>query len=182
MLVMEQIKTRLAEVITWLEKEFAGIRSGQASPQLLDTIKVESYGALVPLQQVGSINVEDARTLRVSVWDAGTVSAVEQAIRDSELGVSVVTDSSGLRVIFPELTTERRQQLMKLAKSKLEDARISVRSLRDETMKDIEKEQKDGNISEDEKFSQKESVQDQVEAVNKKLETLFQQKESELQK
>jgi len=175
------VEKRLQEVVVWLEKEFAGIRSGQASPQLLDSVKVESYGAIVPMQQVGSVNVEDARTLRVSVWDAGGISAVEQAIREANLGVSVVTDSAGLRVIFPELTSERREQLLKLAKSKLEDARISVRSVRDETMKEIDTAQKAGDISEDEKFSRKESVQSAVDAVNKKLEAVFQKKEAELQ-
>lgn len=179
---MDDIKIRLQEVKTWLEQEFAGIRSGQASPQLLDNIKVESYGAKVPLQQVGSINVEDARTLRVSVWDAGGISSVEEAIREADLGVSVSTDSAGLRVIFPELTTERRSQLMKLAKSKLEDARISVRSIRDEVMKDIDKDQKSGDISEDDKFTKKEQVQKAVDETNNELEAVFAKKEAELQK
>lgn len=179
---MEPIKKRLAGVKSWLEQEFAGIRSGQASPQLLDAIKVESYGAKVPLQQVGSINVEDARTLRVSVWDAGGIAAVEEAVREADLGVSVSTDSSGLRVIFPELTTERRAQLLKLAKSKLEEARISVRAIRDEAMKDIDKEQKSGSISEDEKFTQRDAIQKEVDDINQTLESLFAKKEEELQK
>ena len=176
------IAKRLQESVTWLEKEFAGIRSGQASPQLLDAIKVESYGAIVPLQQVGGINVEDARTLRVSVWDAGGIAAVEQAIREADLGVSVSTDSAGLRVIFPELTSERREQLLKLAKGKLEDARITVRSVRDDVMKDIDAAEKAGDISEDDKFARKESVQESVADTNKKLEALYQNKETELQK
>jgi ribosome recycling factor len=174
------IRSRLQEAATWLQKEYAGIRSGQASPQLLDSIKVESYGALVPLNQVGSVNTEDARTLRVSVWDAGTIAAVEKAIQDANLGVSVATDSSGLRVIFPELTAERRDQLIKLAKSKLEDARITVRSVRDETIKEVDKEQKEGNISEDERFAHKENIQTEIDVINKELEALYQKKEAEL--
>jgi ribosome recycling factor len=173
---------KLKEAESWLQKEFTGIRSGQASPQLLDSVRVMSYGSLVPMNQVGNVSVEDARTLRVNVWDAGGVNAVEQAIRDAELGVSVASDSSGIRVFFPELTSERREQLLKLAKSKLEDARITVRSQRDEIMKHLDKEQKEGNISEDEKFSQKEKVQSFVAKTNKQLESLFQLKESELQK
>lgn len=174
------IADRLQEAVSWLKKEYTGIRSGQASPQLLDGIRVESYGAVVPLNQVGSINVEDARTLRVSTWDAGSIGTVEKAIQEADLGVSVATDSSGLRVIFPELTAERRDQLIKLAKQKLEDARITVRSLRDETMKQIDKELKDGNISEDERFAEKENIQSQVENTNKELEALYTQKEAEL--
>jgi len=108
------------------------------------------------------------------------VKAAEEAIREAELGVSVVGDSSGLRVIFPELTSERRQQLLKLAKSKFEDSRISVRSLRDDAMKAIEKAEKAGDIGEDDKFSQKEAVQAVVDETNQSLESLFTQKESEL--
>ncbi len=176
------IDKKLKETEQWLQQEYAGIRTGQASPLLLDKIKVESYGARVPLQQIGTIGVEDARTLRVSIWDASTVGAAEEAIREADLGVSVSSDSTGLRVIFPELTAERREQLLKLAKSKLEEARIGVRSSRDEAMKSFEKAEKDGDISEDEKYAQKESVQEKVDAANKRLESLYTQKETELKK
>lgn len=176
----KELQQRLQEVAEWLRKEYAGIRSGQANPQLLDSVRVESYGAKVSLQQVGSVNTEDARTLRVSVWDASAISAVEKGIRDADLGVSVVVDSAGLRVIFPELTAERRTQLVKLAKSKLEDARISVRSIRDEEIKQIDKDHKDGEISEDDRYRQKEAVQTHVESTNKELELIYQKKEAEL--
>ncbi len=175
-----ELDKKLSEVKDWLQKEFSGIRTGQASPALLDSVKVESYGAFMPLNQVGTVGVEDARTLRVSVWDASVVKAVEEAIRDAELGVSVVGDSSGLRVIFPELTSDRREQLLKLAKSKLEDARISVRALRDEAMKSIEKAEKASEISEDEKFTKKEAVQGLVDKINRALDEQFTKKEGEL--
>ncbi len=176
------VSAKLKEVHEWLQKEYAGIRTGQASPMLLDSIKVESYGAYVNLNQVGSVGVEDARTLRISVWDKQAISAIEKAIREADLGVSTASDSAGVRVIFPELTSERRVQLMKLAKSKLEDSRISVRGVRDEFMKLIDKQQKDAEISEDEKFTLKEKIQAQVDAMNRSLEVLFTQKEAELQK
>jgi ribosome recycling factor len=175
-----EIKQKLQEAKEWLQKEFAGIRTGQASPSLLDSVKVESYGSMMPLNQVGTVGVEDARTLRVSVWDASVVKAAEEAIRDADLGVSVTGDSSGLRVIFPELTSERREQLLKLAKSKLEDSRITVRALRDDAMKAIEKAEKAGEIGEDEKFSKKDAVQSVVDETNRSLEALFTQKETEL--
>jgi ribosome recycling factor len=177
-----EIKQRLQETKEWLQKEYSGIRTGQANPGLLDSVKVQSYGTFMPLNQVGSIGIEDARTLRLSLWDSGQVSAVEQAIREADLGVSIVADSSGVRVIFPELTVERREQLLKLAKSKLEDARIAVRAVRDETMKFIDKSEKAGEISEDEKFTKKESVQNAIDAVNREMEVLFTQKEQELKK
>lgn len=176
------INKRLQEVSEWLVKEYAGIRTGQANPSLLDGVRVEAYGSFMNIQQVGSVSIEDARTLRVSAWDQSQISAVEKAVREADLGVSVMTDSSGLRVIFPELTSERRTQLLKLAKSKLEDARISVRGVRDEVMKEMEKEFKAGDISEDDKFARKESIQKQVEETNNKLESLYNHKEVELQK
>lgn len=177
---MDDLTTKLKEVRTWLGEQYAGIRTGQATPALLDSVKVENYGTMMPINQVGSVGVEDARTLRISTWDAGVIPAVEKAITDAGLGVSVSTDSAGLRVSFPELTSERREQLLKLAKQKLEDARVSVRSARDEAVKDIEKQQKDGDISEDEKFTQKETIQKHVDTANKELEALYEQKEKEI--
>lgn len=176
------ISVKLKEVEEWLENEYMAIRTGQASPALLDSVKVESYGSFVKLNQIGSVGIEDARTLRISVWDKQAISSIERAIRDADLGVSTVTDSSGVRVIFPELTADRRIQLLKLAKSKLEDARIAVRNVRDEAMKQIDKQQKDGEISEDEKYTQKENVQTQIDVTNRTLEGLFTHKETELQK
>lgn len=174
------LKTRLDETYDWLGKEYNGIRTGQAAPAILDSIRVESYGTQMPINQVGSIGVEDARTLRVSPWDQSMISAIERAIDEADLGVSVVTDSSGLRVVFPELTSERRDQLVKLAKQKLEDARVSVRQARDEVIKAIEAKQKAGELSEDEKFQSKETVQKHIDACNTKLDELFAKKEAEI--
>lgn len=176
------IKQKVQETKEWLKKEYSTIRTGQSSPALLDGVKVESYGTFMPLNQVGTIGVEDARTLRVSLWDTSQIAAVEQAIRDADLGVSVMTDSSGVRVVFPELTSERREQLLKLAKSKLEESRIAVRAIRDEAMKQIEKAEKAGDISEDDKFTQKETVQNVIDVINKELDALCAQKEQELKK
>lgn len=173
-------KKRLNEVLVWLEKEYSSIRTGQANPGLLDSVKVESYGAFLPIQQIGSLGIEDARTLRLSVWDASQVSAVEKSIREADLGVSVVGDSSGLRIIFPELTSERRTQLLKLAKSKLEYARISVKGVRDEEMKELERAFKAIEFGEDEKFTHKEKIQKAVDETNNSLEALFNSKEKEL--
>ena len=177
---MLDLEQRTKEIVSWLQQEFTGIRTGQAAPALLDSVKVESYGSKVPINQVATVGIEDARTLRVSPWDAGSIKAIETAIRDADLGVSVSTDSTGLRVTFPELTSERRTQLLKLAGQKLEDARISVRGARDEVMKTLDKQEKDGDISKDEYFANKEKVQKQVEAANKQLEGLYGAKETEI--
>jgi ribosome recycling factor len=177
-----EINKKLQEAKDWLVKEYSGIRTGQANPALLDSIRVESYGVMTQLNQVGSIGVEDARTLRISPWDASQSTAIEKAIREADFGVSIVTDSSGLRVIFPELSVERRAQLIKIAKSKLEDARITVRAIRDDEMKSIDKSEKSGDISEDEKFSKKQTVQEAVDHTNRELDQQYSQKEFELNK
>ncbi len=177
-----EMKLKFKEVVDWLIKEYTGIRTGQASLALLDNVRVESYGTYMSIQQMGSIGIEDARTLRVVPWDLTQVKSLEKAVRDADLGVSVMADSSGLRVIFPELTSDRRVQLLKLAKTKLEDARISVRSIRDDEMKEIEKQFKANEIAEDDKFTMKEAVQKNVEETNNSLETLYINKERELQK
>lgn len=171
---------RAAEIVSWLEKEYSGIRTGRATPALLDSVKVDSYGAKVPLNQVGSVGIEDPRTLRVSVWDSGTIQAVERAIIEADLGVSVATDSSGLRVVFPELTSERRTQLLKLAKGKLEEARISLRGARDETLKEADQKEKDGSLSKDERFQVKEDLQKRIDTRNAELNTIYEQKEVEI--
>ena len=172
-----KLKERLAEIVDWLGKEYTVIRTGQATQALLDSIQVDSYGAKVPINQVGTVGSEDARTLRVSIWDAGNIQAVESAIVEADLGVSVAADDAGLRVIFPELTGERREQLLKLAKSKLEDARVSVRSARDDAKKAIEGE---GELSDDQKSNAKDELQKLVDDQNKKLEDLFTAKEAEI--
>jgi len=176
----ETEKKRFTDIVEWLDKEFSTIRTGQATPTLLDGVRVESYGSMLPLNQVGSVGIEDARTLRISPWDATQVKAVEKAIADANLGLSVMADSSGVRVIFPELTGERRQQLVKLAKSKLEDARVSVKAVRDDIMKAIDAAEKSGEMSQDDKFVQKEEAQKLVDAANRALEARFSEKEAEI--
>ncbi len=171
---------RASEVSDWLSKGFSGVRTGRATPTLLDTIQVDSYGARVPLNQVGSIGIEDPRTLRVSPWDRDSLSAIEKAILDADFGVSVVVDDTGLRIIFPELTSERRDQLLKLAKSKLEEAKISLRSARDDVIKEIDVQQKGGDMSEDAKFNAKEDLQKRVDLKNKELSVMFEHKEKEI--
>jgi ribosome recycling factor len=134
----------------------------------------------VPIVQVGSVSVEDARTLRISVWDQTAIKAVEKSLTEADLGVSVVADSSGLRVIFPELTSERRVQLLKIAKAKLEESRVSLRGARDEAIKEIDALEKGGEMSQDEKFTAKEDIQKKVDGFNSALGTQLELKEKEI--
>lgn len=176
----KEFETRSEEVVQWLEREFSGVRTGRATPALLDLVQVESYGTRVPIVQVGSVSVEDPRTLRVSVWDANGIKAIEKAITEADLGVSVVADGGGLRVIFPPLTSERRAQLLKIAKAKHEEARVSLRGVREDVLKDIDTLLKAKEISEDEKTSAKEAIQKKVDVFNGKFDELLKLKEAEI--
>lgn len=163
-----------------MKKEYTGIRTGMASPQLLDSVIVESYGQRMPLNQVGSVSIADPKSLLVTPWDASQVKAVEKAITVANLGVSLKTDEKGVRVFFPELTSERREILLKLAKEKLEQAKITLRGVRDEVVKDIDAKEKEGGMGEDEKFRFKAEMQKLVDAGNKALEEIFTKKNKEI--
>ena len=164
----------------WLAKEYRGLRTGRAAPAILDGISVSAYGSMTPLKQVGNVGVEDARTLRVSAYDAGLIKDIERAISAANLGVGTSSDGASVRVTFPELTSERREQMVKLAKQKLEEARTTVRVARDEAWKEIQQREKDGTLTEDDKFSLKEELQKKVDAGNEELEKAFESKEKEM--
>ncbi len=171
---------KLTDAKEWLGKEYRGLRTGRASPVILDGIHVQAYGSSMPLKQVGNIAVEDARTLRVTAWDAGLVKDIERGIVAADLGLSTVSDGSGVRVIFPELTAERRAQLVKAAKGKLEEARTAVRVARDECWKTIQAKEEEGGMGEDEKFRLKDELQKKTDTANEVLQEMFEGKEREM--
>jgi ribosome recycling factor len=171
---------RLAEVTERLAKELGGIRTGRATPAILDGIQVESYGTRMPINQVANIGVEDARTLRITPWDASQGKEIEKAITVANLGLSVGADEKGVRVFFPDLTAERRTQLVKLAKEKAEEMRAALRTARDEVWSDIQKKERDGDISEDEKFRYKDEMQKRVDAANTSFDDALERKEKEI--
>lgn len=175
-----QFKEKTKEIETWLQKEFSVLRTGRAVPAILDSIQVESYGTKMGIKEVAAILLEDPRTIRIEPWDKSQSKNIEKAIITSNLGLSVSVDDKGLRIIFPELTSERREQLAKVAKQKLEEARVSLRSLRDKTWEEIQKKEKEGGMGEDDKFRLKEEMQKLVDDANKKLEELSDRKVSDI--
>lgn len=177
----KEIQTKITEGEEWLRKEYQGLRTGRATPTLLDAIQVESYGSRMPLNQVANIGVEDARTLRITPWDASQIKEIEKAITNANFGVGVATDEKGIRISFPELTSDRRESIIKIAKEKLEDARQSLRGFREDTWGEIQDKEKAGEVSEDEKFTAKEELQKHVDTGNSALEELFKKKEAEIQ-
>ena len=169
-------KKLTAEKGEWLQRELQGLRTGRATPALLDSIKVEVFGSMMALNQVASISVEDARTLYLSPWDKGQIKLIEKAITVADLGISAGSDEKGVRVSFPELTAERREQLVKLVKAKLEEARVQLKGARTKAIADMEKEA----ANEDEERRGKETIQKVVDEANKELEAIAEKKEVEL--
>jgi len=172
-----ELKEGLLKISDWLKKEYNSIHTGQANPSVLDGITVNSYGTRQPIKNVASMSIEDPRTLRVVPWDKSQLKEVENAIIDSDIGLSVATDDAGLRVVFPQLTGETREKLVKVLKGKLEEARVSVRKERQSIMKDIEAKEKDGDMSEDDKNTAKADAQKIVDEANRNLEEVFSKKE-----
>jgi len=170
----QNFKIELKKVEEWLNKEYGQIRTGRATPMVLDSVMVESYGNRMPIKNIAGITIEDSKTLRVAPWDKNQVKEIEKAINESNLGLSIVSDSDGVRVIFPMLTTENRTNLVKLLKEKLEEARIRVRKARQDEIDKLE------DLSEDEKKRGKDDIQKCVDESNNNLEAIFNKKENEI--
>ncbi len=162
------------------KREFTSIRTGRASPAILDGVRVEAYGSDMAIMELGNISVEDARMLRITPWDMSVAKAIEKAITTSDLGLSVALDDKGLRVSFPELTSDRRTSLIKVAKQKLEDARVTLRGEREKTLKDIDREEKEGGMSEDEKFRYKAELQKIIDETSRVFDEILAKKEKEI--
>jgi ribosome recycling factor len=175
---LSQAKDAIAASGEWLRNEYSSIHTGQASPAILDSIKVESYGAFQPIKNVGSISVSDAKTLLITAWDQSVIPGIEKAIVAADLGLSAVVDGTGIRVHFPQLTEETRAKIVKALKVKHEDARISVRKERETAIKDIEA----ADMSDDDKKRTKENLQKMVDDANSALDAIFSQKEEKTMK
>ena len=181
MIDFTKFKKEIEDIKSYLQKEFAGIRTGAASVSILDPITVEAYGSQMPLNQLASISVEGATSLVVTPFDTSIAGDIEKAINDSGTGLVVSNSGSYLRLSFPGLTAERRVMLIKLAKEKLEAARVSLRKARDEIRNEIINQEKGGEISEDEKFRLSEEMEELTKEANKELDALYEIKEKEIQ-
>ena len=175
-----KLKTNIKETEEWLVRELSGGPTGRATPTLLDTIKPEAYGTRTPLRELGSVSTEDARTLRVIPWDKGLLKAIEKGITDADLGVGVSTDDQGLRVSFPELTSERRTQLSKIAGDRTEQAKVTLRSHRTDALKALEAAEEAGGMGEDEVKRLKGEIQKLIDEGNEALMKVFERKEEEI--
>jgi ribosome recycling factor len=175
-----ELKTKSKDIENWLAKELSVIRTGKATPAILDFVQVEAYGSKMTIKELANIVVEDAKTIRIEPWDMNVGKSIEKAITSSNLGLSVSPFEKGLRIIFPNLTTERREQFIKVVKNKLEEGKVSLRTLRDKTGKVIDEKEKIGGMGEDDKFRLKEEVQKVIDEVSRKMEELAEKKEKEI--
>ncbi|MDD9868107.1 MAG: ribosome recycling factor [Candidatus Campbellbacteria bacterium] len=176
-----EFKDHIGKTEKWLSNEFSMMRTGRASLSVLDGVKVNNYGSIVPLNTIATLSIEDPRTISVNVWDSNVIGEVEKAITKADLGLSVSVTDAFVRVSFPEITSENKALLLKKAKEKHEEARISIRQIRDKIWNTIQKQQKDKEINEDEKFRYKNEMEKLVDETHKKLQAITEQKEKELQ-
>ena len=163
-----------------LKQEYLHISTGRANPSLLDSVNVESYGSFQPIKNIASITLEDARTMMVAPWDKGQIKDIEKAITDSQLPFSLSTGDAGVRVHIPQMTEESKIKILKLVKEKLEDARVKIRNVRQEVMRTIETGESNGDYSKDAENNFKEELQKKVDASNKKLEEIFNKKQTDI--
>lgn len=177
---LNDIERRMKGALSNLQSEFAGLRTGRASASLLDPIMVEAYGARMPLNQVASVNVPEARMLSVQVFDKSQVAAVEKAIRESDLGLNPVVDGQNLRLPIPELNTERRQELVKVASKYAEQAKVAVRNVRRDGMESLKRLEKDGEIGKDDHHGKSAQVQAKTDDVIKQIDEALTKKEAEI--
>ena len=181
---IEQLKSdigrRMEGALEVLQKEFAGLRTGRASISLLEPIAVEAYGQTIPMNQVGTVAVPEARLLTVQVWDKGLVSSVEKAIRDSDLGLNPVSEGQLVRIPIPPLSEERRVELTKIAGRYTEEAKVAIRNVRRHAMDELKKAEKDGDISEDAQREYGDDVQKLTNAYVTKMDKALAKKEEEI--
>ena len=175
----DDIELRMDGALEALKKEFSGLRSGRATADLLEPVKVNAYGSEMPLNQVGTIGVPDPRTLSVNVWDKGMVGAVEKAIREAGLGLNPVTDGQTVRIPMPPMTEERRKDLAKMTGKYAESAKVAIRNVRRDGMDAIKKAE---DMPEDDQKKAEKRVQELTDAKIKEAERLHEAKEDEIMK
>lgn len=177
---ISELKKKMNSTLEALKKEFAGLRTGRASANLLDTVTVEAYGSRMPLAQVGSVNVPEPRLITVSVWDSAMSKAVEKAIREAGLGLNPQPDGNLIRVPIPQLNEERRKELQKIAGKYSESARVAIRNIRREGMDELKKMEKDKIISEDDVKRKSEEVQKATDEIIAQIDKLLVEKEKDI--
>lgn len=177
---LNELKRKMEATVESLKKEFSGLRTGRASTAMLDPVMVDSYGSMMPLNQVGNISTPEPRLLTVTVWDRSLVSAVEKAIRDSGLGLNPQTEGATIRLPIPAMTEERRKEMTKVSAKYAEASRVAVRNIRRDGMETVKKLEKDKKISEDDLERFEKDIQKATDDTIAKIDTTLAHKDKEI--
>lgn len=178
--ITSSIEDKMKKTLEAMKKDFASLRAGRATPSLLDKIVVEYYGAMSPINQLANVSVPEPRLLVIQPWDKNVISDIERAIMKSDLGLTPSSDGSLIRISIPQLTQERRNDLVKVIKKKAEDARVSIRNLRREANDELKLFEKEGDISEDDNRRGQEEVQKLTDKYVKEVDLILDNKEKEI--
>jgi ribosome recycling factor len=178
--IMKDAKSRMEQAVEHAKEEFAAIRTGRAHPAMFSKIVASAYGQDMPLQQIASVQVVDARMVLITPFDRGTINAVEKAIRDSDLGVNPATDGHAIRVSLPELTEDRRKEYTRLARHKAEDSRVAVRNVRRHAKDQLDKLVKNKEAGEDEVNRAEKELETLTKSQTDRIDELLKNKEAEL--
>jgi ribosome recycling factor len=179
-MVVDECHEKMKKAIEHLKGEFGAVRTGRANPGLVEKLMIDSYGAMVPLQQLAGITVPEPRLLVISPYDKNNIKAIEKAIQGSDLGVTPSNDGAVVRLAFPQLTEERRKDLVKVVKHKAEEGRVAVRNIRRDARKDLESLEKDGDISKDDLDRVEKDLEKHTHQVVADIDQLLSHKEKEL--
>ena len=177
---IELAQDKMNKTIAVLNRDLGTLRAGRANPKLLDRIMVDYYGTPTPINQMGTISSPEPRLLVISLWDASMIGAAEKAIQKSDLGINPSNDGKLIRLIFPELTEERRRELVKIVRKKAEESKVAIRSIRREANETIKKDCKDGTITEDDQKRMEEKAQKATDNAIKEIDRIASEKEKEL--
>ena len=178
--ILDIATEKMNKTISVMKQEYNSLRAGRANPQALDRITADYYGTPTPINQMGNISVPEPRMLIISLWDTKLIPVVEKAIQKSDLGINPANDGKVIRLIFPELTQERRKELAKVIRKKAEESKVAVRSIRRDAMEDIKKQKKDNHLTEDDQKKLEEKVQKLTDEKVKEIDTIAQAKEKEI--
>ena len=178
--IMSSLKQRMHEVLEHVQADFATIRTGRASASLVDTLPVQYYGQTTPLKQMASITVPEATVLLITPWDRQAIGDIEQAIRASDLGLTPTNEGTQLRLVLPALTEERRQQLVRAISQKAEAGKVALRNIRKEVWEDVQKQVKNGELTEDDRYAYEEDLNKVIDGFNKQIDEIVAAKEKEL--
>ena len=179
-LVMEECADRMRKAVAHVQAEFAAVRTGRASSGLVEKLRIDAYGSEMTLQQLASFGVPEPRVLTISPYDKGTIKAIEKALTASDLGINPSNDGQIIRLVFPELTEERRRDLVKIVRHRAEEGRVAVRNARRQSRHDLEKLEKDHEIGEDDLDRSEKELEKRTHEVVAQIDELLKHKEQEL--